>query len=192
MAGTIQDSDEAPKQIPSPPIAAGGKKAVGETCCPICGREATDASLKRFGEYFCSEAHVAEYAREVRSKQATETTAIATVAEAESTAALATGSAEGGHTPQKKGGISGFLKMAACCGGMLLLLPALGLVSAGGLAAVAGSALSVAAVLACPIGMYFMMRGMMKRGPHGGQGQTEGGEGRPRLPGDRTPPPADR
>jgi putative Mn2+ efflux pump MntP len=59
--------------------------------------------------------------------------------------------------------MAGFLKMAACCGGMLLLLPALGLVSAGGLAAVAGSALSVAAALACPIGMYFMMRGMMKR-----------------------------
>ena len=66
-------------------------------------------------------------------------------------------------TPMKSGGVAGFLKMAACCGGMLLLLPALGLVSAGGIAAVAGSALSVAAALACPIGMYFMMRGMMKR-----------------------------
>lgn len=168
MAGTIQDSDEAPKQIPSPPVAAGGKNAVSETCCPICGRATTDTSLKRFGEYFCSEAHVAEYAREVRSKQATEATAIATVAGAESTAALATGSAEGERAPQKKGGISGFLKMAACCGGMLLLIPALGLVSIGGLAAVAGSALSVAAALACPIGMYFMMRGMMKREKHAG------------------------
>jgi hypothetical protein len=55
------------------------------------------------------------------------------------------------------------VKMAACCGGMILLLPALGLVSAGGIAAVAGSALSVAAALACPLGMYFMMRAMMKR-----------------------------
>ena len=63
----------------------------------------------------------------------------------------------------KSGGIAGFWKMAACCGGMLLLLPALGLVSAGGIAAVAGSALSVAAALACPLGMYFMMRAMMKQ-----------------------------
>ena len=67
-------------------------------------------------------------------------------------------------TSMKSGGIAGFWKMAACCGGMLLLLPALGLVSAGGIAAVAGSALSVLAVLACPIGMYFMMRAMMKQG----------------------------
>ena len=59
--------------------------------------------------------------------------------------------------------------MAACCGGMLLLLPALGLVSAGGLAAVAGSALSVVAVLACPLGMYLMMRMMMRQEKHAGQ-----------------------
>jgi hypothetical protein len=67
------------------------------------------------------------------------------------------------ETPMKSGWIAGFLKMAACCGGMLLLLPALGLVNLGGLAAVGGSLLSIAAVLACPIGMYFMMRGMMKQ-----------------------------
>src|SRR5574341_1273232 len=76
-------------------------------------------------------------------------------------------------TPMKSGGITGFLKMAACCGGMLLLLPALGLVSAGGIAAVAGSALSVAAVLACPIGMYFMMRGMGKREPGGSPAEQQ-------------------
>lgn len=168
MAETIQDAGEAQKQISSPPIAASGENAVGETYCPICGREATDASLKRFGEYFCSEEHVTEYAREVRVKQATQTTAIATVAAADANPSQTTGPLEPGRAPQKKGGISGFLKMAACCGGMLLLLPALGLVSAGGLAAVAGSALSVAAVLACPIGMYFMMRGMMKSEKHAG------------------------
>jgi hypothetical protein len=133
-----------------------------ETYCPICGKDAADPSLKRFGEYFCSEAHVAEYAQEVRSKQATEPTAIAAVAGPEPTAAQASGTA-GGQAPQKQGGIGGFWKMAACGGGMLLLLPALGLVNLGGLAAVGGSLLSIAAVLACPIGMYFMMRGVMKR-----------------------------
>jgi hypothetical protein len=158
------------------------------TFCPICGKDAADPSLKRFGEYFCSEDHVGQYAREVLSKQATERTAITAVAGVESTAPQAAGTPEGTQAPQKKGGKSSFLKMAACCGGMLLLLPALGLVSAGGLAAVAGSALSVAAALACPIGMYFMMRGMMKPKQHGGQGQSDGREHRPRLPGDQTPP----
>jgi len=157
------------------------------TFCPICGKDAADPSLKRFGEYFCSEAHAAEYAQEVRSKQATEPTAIAAVAGPEPTAAQASGTA-GGQAPQKQGGIGGFWKMAACCGGMLLLLPALGLVNLGGLAAIGGSLLSIAAVLACPIGMYFMMRGMMKPKQHGGQGQSDGREDRPRLPGDQTPP----
>lgn len=169
MVEMIQDSDQAQKEIASQPSDAAGGNAVTETCCPICGRDASDPGLKRFGEYFCSEAHVAEYAREMRSKHATETADIATVAEAEHTAAPAKGSAEGGHAPQRKGGLGRLLKMAACCGGMLLLLPALGLVSVGGLAAVAGSALSVAAVLACPIGMYFMMR-MMKQEKHAAPG----------------------
>jgi hypothetical protein len=170
MAETIQDSDEAQKKIASPPIPAGGENTVGDTFCPICGREATDPSLKRFGEYFCSEAHVAEYAREVRSKQATETTAIATVAGADVTTSQTTGTLEPGQAPQKKGGISSRLKMAACCGGMLLLLPALGLVNLGGVAAVGGSLLSLVAVLACPIGMYLMMRMMMKQEKHAGHG----------------------
>lgn len=150
--------------------SAGSSDGRAETYCPICGKDAADPSLKRFGDYFCSEEHVAEYAREVRSKQAAEATAIASVAGADAIASQTTGTLEPGQAPQKKGGISGFWKMAACCGGMLLLLPALGLVSAGGLAAVAGSALSVAALLACPIGMYFMMRGMMKQERHAAPG----------------------
>ncbi len=39
-----------------------------EHYCPICGREAADHNLRRFGEYFCSEAHVAEYAQEIRAR----------------------------------------------------------------------------------------------------------------------------
>lgn len=159
----------APKdKNPAIATSSAGSPGAAETYCPICGRDATDPSLKRFGEYFCSEAHVTEFAREVRLKQVTETTVIAVTAEAETTPPHATGTPEEGHAPQKKGGIGGFWKMAACCGGMLLLLPALGLVSAGGLAALAGSALSVAALLACPLGMYFMMRMMMKQGQHAG------------------------
>ena len=133
-----------------------------ETYCPICGKDAADPSLKRFGEIFCSEAHIEEFAREDRSKQAAQPIAAVAATATDSSTSLATGTPEGGQAPQKKGRLSGTLKMGACCAGILLLLPALGLVSAGGLAAVAGAALSVLAVLACPIGMYFMMRGMKR------------------------------
>ncbi len=77
---------------------------------------------------------------------------------------------------KKSGRLANFLKMAACCGGALLLLPALGLVSMGGLAAVGGSLLSIVAVLACPVGMYFMMRGMMKAGGHAGHAPETGAD----------------
>ncbi|MBI4571712.1 MAG: hypothetical protein HY713_00285 [candidate division NC10 bacterium] len=188
MAESIQDAEHAQKRIASPHTAAGGGNAVLETYCPFCGRDASDPSLKRFGEYFCSEEHVAEYAREARSKQTTEVSPITTVAEADDSASQTTGPLEPGQTPQKKGGIGGFWKMAACCGGMLLLLPALGLVNLGGVAAVGGSLLSLVAVLACPIGMYLMMRMMMKQGQGRAQPQADGREDRPRLPGDQTPP----
>ena len=40
--------------------------------CPICGKEVTDPTWKRFGEWCCSEAHAEEYVKEVRArKQAT-------------------------------------------------------------------------------------------------------------------------
>lgn len=32
--------------------------------CPVCGREA-EGKIRRLGEAFCSEAHAAEFAREV-------------------------------------------------------------------------------------------------------------------------------
>jgi multisubunit Na+/H+ antiporter MnhG subunit len=52
--------------------------------------------------------------------------------------------------------------MGACCGGALLLLALIPLVAGtgGAFAAVGSSLLTIAALLACPLGMYFMMRGM--------------------------------
>lgn len=74
-----------------------------------------------------------------------------------------------GQAESKKGGLSSLLKLGACCAAPILALvflaPLLGS-GAGGLAAIAGNLLAIAAVLACPLGMYFMMRGMMKQG-HG-------------------------
>ena len=63
-------------------------------------------------------------------------------------------------TEGKKGWLKGWLPMAICCGAPLLLMSAIALFGIP-LGAVAGSLLSLAAVLACPLGMYFMMRVMM-------------------------------
>ncbi len=35
--------------------------------CPICGREAPDLSINRFGEYFDSQEHAEQYVKEVRA-----------------------------------------------------------------------------------------------------------------------------
>ena len=42
---------------------------VSEKYCPICGREVTEPSFKRFGEWTCSEAHAEEYVKEVRARK---------------------------------------------------------------------------------------------------------------------------
>jgi hypothetical protein len=66
---------------------------------------------------------------------------------------------------QKKGTVKGMLMMAICCAAPLLLLaaiPFLGL-TLGSFAAVGSGLLSVVALLACPVGMYLMMRMMGKQ-----------------------------
>ena len=37
--------------------------------CPICGREVTEPTFKRFGEWACSEAHAEEYVTGVRAQK---------------------------------------------------------------------------------------------------------------------------
>lgn len=177
MAEEIQDTNRARGEIASPPVASVGGNRVGESCCPICGRDSTDPTLRRFGQYFCSEAHVAEFAREVRAS-AGKQDILAAVGPA------AAGAAEPkAGTPQKKGGLSRLWKMGACCGGILLLLVAIPLLGTGGLGASFGLLLTLAAFLACPIGMYFAMRGMTRMGQHGGHGGgAEGPGGGPTLP----------
>ena len=65
---------------------------------------------------------------------------------------------------EKKWTLKGMLMMVVCCAAPLLLLaaiPFLGL-TFGSYAAVGSGLLSIVALLACPVGMYLMMRMMMK------------------------------
>jgi hypothetical protein len=62
---------------------------------------------------------------------------------------------------QGKGWLKGPLGMAICCGAPLLLVAAISFFGLS-LGAIASGALGLAAVLACPVGMYLMMRMMMK------------------------------
>ncbi|MGH2610308.1 MAG: DUF2933 domain-containing protein, partial [Tepidiformaceae bacterium] len=52
------------------------------------------------------------------------------------------------------------LKMAACCGAPMLALVVLA--GGGALLGAAGAVLPLLAALACPLGMFFMMRAMWK------------------------------
>ena len=63
---------------------------------------------------------------------------------------------------QKKNSLKGMLMMALCCGAPLLLILAIPLFGFS-LAGVAGTVLPYIALLACPLGMYFMMRMMNKK-----------------------------
>jgi hypothetical protein len=65
---------------------------------------------------------------------------------------------------QKKRTLKGMLMMAICCAAPLLLLAAIPFLGAmlGSLAAVGSGLLSIVALLACPVGMYLMMRMMTK------------------------------
>lgn len=127
--------------------------------CAFCGQELLDTAgaPERFGEVFCSEAHAGEFAKGVRAARV-QLAAAADVAPA--------GTSEGARrsaTTTKPGHWKMALKMAACCAAPLLV----GIVLAGGAGALFGAAASVLpllAGLACPIGMFFLMRGMMKGG----------------------------
>ena len=81
---------------------------------------------------------------------------------AENSTAFA-GKSEGGSATchvRGKGWLKGGLTMAICCAAPLLLVTAVALFGLS-LGAIASGALSVAALLACPVAMFLMMR-MMK------------------------------
>ena len=124
--------------------------------CAYCGhRIAGEVSApERFGEPFCSEGHAEEFAAGVRAARTK------AAARREETHGPATNMACAMPAPGQRNWRD-YLKRAACWGAPFLLLLAIPLIWSGGWAATGGSLLSVLALVACPLGMYFMMRGMM-------------------------------
>jgi len=123
-----------------PPVRATGQARY----CAFCGTEVGQGGApERFGEIFCSDAHAEEFVTGVRAVRVQ-----ATAPE------QPTGAAKPWDWKMA-------LKMAACCGAPLLALVVLA-GGGGALLGAAGSLLPFLAFLACPLGMYFMMRGTSK------------------------------
>ena len=125
--------------------------------CAYCGHAVTDeaSAIERFGEPFCSQPHAEEFVAGVRAAR------IQAAARAETPATACA------LTPAGQRTWKNYLKRGACWGAPLLLLLAIPLFWSGNaVAAAGGSLLSVLALLACPLGMFFMMRAMgnMSRG----------------------------
>src|SRR5947209_5549219 len=130
--------------------------------CAYCGLSVTDEvpPIERFGERFCSEAHGEEFSAGVRKAR------MQAAARVE-TAASCRLSSSAPRTWKD------YLKRAACWGAPVLLLLAIPLFWSGSAAAATGgSILSALAFLACPLGMYFMMRAMGSMS-HGDQSKTD-------------------
>lgn len=142
--------------------------------CGYCGRRVVEevAAPQRFGERFCSEGHADEFAAGVRAAR------IATAARREDQDARSAAT-DGMACAVPRAGQRGWrdsLKRAACWGAPVLLLLAIPLLWSGGWAAAGGSLLSVLALLACPLGMYFMMRGMTSMQHRPGAPKAERGK----------------
>ncbi|MBI3105581.1 MAG: DUF2933 domain-containing protein [Candidatus Rokubacteria bacterium] len=136
-----------------PPLQAAGQARY----CAFCGAEVgQEGAPERFGEIFCSDAHAEEFVTGVRAVRGEG--AVAGGAEIQRTGETAPEQPTGAAKPWDW---KMALKMAACCGAPVLALVVLA-GGGGALLGAAGSLLPVLAFLACPIGMYFMMRGMSK------------------------------
>lgn len=136
--------------------------------CTLCGRETTPEgpAVERFGESFCSEAHAEAFAREVRAARV-------------QAAAASNGGVEAASCGIGQGAVPGswkaYLGKALCWGAPILIVAVLVLGGTGALTGAAGAALPYLAALACPLGMYLMMRSMSKMG-HQDDGGDKGGQ----------------
>lgn len=130
--------------------------------CAYCGHPmpAGQPRIERFGQRFCSEAHAEDFAAGVRNARMLQVAAMPPATTACSI------------PPAGQRTWRDYLKRGACWGAPLLLLLAVPLFWSGNaVAASGGSLLSVLALLACPLGMYFMMRGMGSMNHHSEQSE---------------------
>lgn len=154
--------------------------------CAYCGFGMEHAApVERFGEPFCSDAHAEEFVAGVRRAR------VEAAARRDIDAGTGIAVPPAHRAPAAHAGPSAWqdtFKRWACRGGPLLLLLALPLFWSGGtVAAAGGSLLSGLALLACPLGMYFMMRAMASHAS-GSNGAGAGhGQARPAPDDDRRP-----
>ena len=120
--------------------------------CAHCGHPVPpdQPRIERFGQPFCSDVHAEDFTVGVRAARMTEAAARPPAATSCSI-----------MPPAGQRTWTDSLKRSACWGAPLLLLLALPLMWSGSsVAAAGGSLLSVVALLACPLGMFFMIRAM--------------------------------
>ena len=153
--------DRRSADLTTPPNGTGapGAKPAGRYCA-LCGQPADpgEAAIKRFGELFCSEAHAHEFVQTVRA------------ARVEAAVTGSTAVERGGglaNPPASPRDWKASLGKALCWGAPLLVVALVLAGGTGALTGAAGAALPFLAILACPLGMYFMMRSMSKTGDHG-------------------------
>ena len=152
--------------VTTPPNGTGASDTKPmERYCARCGQLAGrgDAVIERFGEAFCSEAHAQEFVQAVRTARVQAVASGVTTVEPPAPAADST---------PLRGDWKAFLGKALCWGAPLLIVAVLLAGGTGALTGAAGAALPFLAALACPIGMYFMMRSMSKTGDHGDSKDT--------------------
>ena len=145
------------------------KRTESERHCGYCGLAVRDGSpvIERFGEQFCTAVHAEEFAVGVRS------------ARMHAAARTETGATSCAMPSAGQQSWKDYLKRGACWGAPLLLLLAIPLFWTGSpTAATGGSILSALALLACPLGMYFMMRAMGNMN-HTGQSHAKGDTEKP-------------
>ena len=131
--------------------------------CGYCGHALPDGApaIECFGERFCSQAHAEEFVGGVRA------------ARIEAAARAKTPGPGCALAPAGQRTWRDYLKQGACWGAPLLLILAIPLFWNGSApAATGGSILSVLALLACPLGMFFMMRAMGTMN-HGGEPRSK-------------------
>lgn len=140
------------------------------THCAHCGLPISGnvEAPERFSERFCSQQHADEFVAGVRTTR---------MEAAASPEALVSKRADHAGAcalpPAGQRSWRDYLKRGACWGAPLLILIAIPLFWSGGWGATGGTLLTAIAFLACPLGLYFMMRGMMMNQPGGSESQRD-------------------